>query len=141
MACSDNVVRAGLTPKFKDVKTLVDMLDYKMSKVNLVEPIKQNEYIFEYKPLVDEFSVQRIEILSKEEEINFMLPVMNKYSILIIIKSDSVLFDDGHHQSELNNGLVFFIDKNIQIQVKALNSDQSSNLLAYRAYVNNDLRS
>jgi hypothetical protein len=91
--------------------------------------------------LVDEFSVRRIEILSKEEEINFMLPVMNKYSILIIIKSDSVLFDDGHHQSELNNGLVFFIDKNIQIQVKALNSDQSSNLLAYRAYVNNDLRS
>lgn len=141
MACSDNVVRAGLTPKFKDVKTLVDMLDYKMSKVNLVEPIKQNEYIFEYKPLVDEFSVQRIEILSKEEEINFMLPVMNKYSILIIIKSDNVLFDDGHHQSELNNGLVFFIDKNIQIQVKALNSDQSSYLLAYRAYVNNDLRS
>ena len=91
--------------------------------------------------MVDEFSVRRIEILSKEEEINFMLPVMNKYSILIIIKSDNVLFDDGHHQSELNNGLVFFIDKNIQIQVKALNSDQSSNLLAYRAYVNNDLRS
>ncbi|XP_065183313.1 mannose-6-phosphate isomerase-like [Sycon ciliatum] len=31
MACSDNVVRAGLTPKFKDKATLVDMLDYTMS--------------------------------------------------------------------------------------------------------------
>lgn len=143
MACSDNVVRAGLTPKFKDFKTLVDMLDYKMSKVNLVEPIKQNEYIFEYKPLVDEFSVQRIEILSKEEEeeeeINFILPVMNKYSILIIIKTNNVLFDDGHHPIELTNGLVFFIDKNIQIQIKALDSAQSSYLLAFRAYVNNEL--
>lgn len=29
MACSDNVVRAGLTPKFKDVDTLVSMLTYK----------------------------------------------------------------------------------------------------------------
>lgn len=29
MACSDNVVRAGLTPKFKDVPTLIDMLSYK----------------------------------------------------------------------------------------------------------------
>lgn len=29
MALSDNVVRAGLTPKFKDVKTLVNMLHYK----------------------------------------------------------------------------------------------------------------
>eukprot|EP00939_MAST-03C_sp_MAST-3C-sp1_P003805 g3805.t1 len=28
MACSDNVVRAGLTPKFRDVDTLVKMLDY-----------------------------------------------------------------------------------------------------------------
>jgi mannose-6-phosphate isomerase len=30
MACSDNVVRAGLTPKFKDVGNLVDMLSYSM---------------------------------------------------------------------------------------------------------------
>ena len=28
MACSDNVVRAGLTPKFKDVPTLCEMLTY-----------------------------------------------------------------------------------------------------------------
>ena len=30
MACSDNVVRAGLTPKMKDVDNLVDMLTYSM---------------------------------------------------------------------------------------------------------------
>lgn len=29
MACSDNVVRVGLTPKFRDVPTLVEMLTYK----------------------------------------------------------------------------------------------------------------
>ena len=28
MACSDNVVRAALTPKFKDVPTLISMLTY-----------------------------------------------------------------------------------------------------------------
>ena len=27
MACSDNVVRAGLTPKFKDVRALIDLVD------------------------------------------------------------------------------------------------------------------
>lgn len=31
MACSDNVVRAGLTPKWKDVGTLVEMLKYSTS--------------------------------------------------------------------------------------------------------------
>ena len=40
MACSDNVVRAGLTPKFKDKKTLCEMLTYisKSPKENLFEP-------------------------------------------------------------------------------------------------------
>ena len=30
MACSDNVVRAGLTPKHKDIENLVEMLSYTM---------------------------------------------------------------------------------------------------------------
>lgn len=32
MANSDNVVRAGLTPKFKDVERLLDMLEYEAPK-------------------------------------------------------------------------------------------------------------
>jgi len=31
MACSNNVVRAGLTPKLRDVDTLCEMLTYKVS--------------------------------------------------------------------------------------------------------------
>lgn len=33
MAASDNVVRAGFTPKFKDVKNLVEMLTYSYESV------------------------------------------------------------------------------------------------------------
>lgn len=36
MACSDNVVRAGLTPKFKDKDTLVDMLTYSRGPVRVL---------------------------------------------------------------------------------------------------------
>ncbi len=41
MACSDNVVRAGLTPKFRDVDTLVSMLTYDMTPpaVNTGAPV------------------------------------------------------------------------------------------------------
>ena len=38
MACSDNVVRAGLTPKFKDVKTLLEMVDYHSSMPSIIAP-------------------------------------------------------------------------------------------------------
>lgn len=34
MATSDNVVRAGLTPKFRDVQTLCSMLTYKQVKIS-----------------------------------------------------------------------------------------------------------
>lgn len=36
MACSDNVVRAGLTPKYKDKDTLVDMLTYTSGPVDVL---------------------------------------------------------------------------------------------------------
>jgi mannose-6-phosphate isomerase len=36
MATSDNVVRAGLTPKFKDIETLVDILDYRAEGVSIL---------------------------------------------------------------------------------------------------------
>ena len=38
MTCSDNVIRGGLTPKFKDVDTLVSSLDYTALAPRLLHP-------------------------------------------------------------------------------------------------------
>ncbi len=38
MACSDNVVRAGLTPKHRDVQTLLEMLDYTPGRATVIQP-------------------------------------------------------------------------------------------------------
>ncbi len=38
MACSDNVVRAGLTPKYKDVETLLEVIDCSSSLSGLSHP-------------------------------------------------------------------------------------------------------
>lgn len=35
MATSDNVVWAGLTPKFKDAETLINMLTYNIGEANI----------------------------------------------------------------------------------------------------------
>ena len=40
MATSDNVIRAGLTPKFRDVQTLCAMLTYKQVNFS-IEPFQQ----------------------------------------------------------------------------------------------------
>jgi mannose-6-phosphate isomerase len=41
MARSDNVVRAGLTPKSVDVETLISMLTYKAEKLKIYEGEKK----------------------------------------------------------------------------------------------------
>ena len=63
MACSDNVVRAGLTPKFIDVDTLIEMLDYTPSSKSeqvMVPDVNQN--ITSYLPPVRDFGVSMIRV-------------------------------------------------------------------------------
>lgn len=66
MACSDNVVRAGLTPKYKDVETLCEMLEYKPSTAsdNIFHPHQDpcDPYVTIYDPPVKDFAVMRIQV-------------------------------------------------------------------------------
>ena len=57
MACSDNVVRAGLTPKFKDVETLLEMLDYSVGMPALIEPQELDDGFFLIPANVREFQI------------------------------------------------------------------------------------
>ena len=49
MALSDNVVRAGLTPKFRDVETLCRMLHYKNGTPSILSPIVLDPYRLLYR--------------------------------------------------------------------------------------------
>lgn len=66
MACSDNVVRAGLTPKYQDVETLVSMLEYNMvpAESRNFEGFKMDNYTILYNPPVLDFAVDMIEVCS-----------------------------------------------------------------------------
>lgn len=64
MACSDNVVRAGLTPKHIDVPTLVEMLDYKSYKPDelLFNPQLEDENSCIWRPPVPDFAVVKMKV-------------------------------------------------------------------------------
>ena len=70
MATSDNVVRAGLTPKLRDVSTLVSMLDYEAGPAErqLLTPHEFNRdpTTLIYDPPIDEFSVLRVHLAQDE---------------------------------------------------------------------------
>lgn len=67
MACSDNVVRAGLTPKMKDVETLVDMLSYICEPVSAkrFQPSREDECTEVFRPPIQDFAVAKITVIIK----------------------------------------------------------------------------
>lgn len=67
MACSDNVVRAGLTPKFIDVDTLCSMLIYDGAppENKLYSPICEDEFSVIFRPPVPDFAVVQIQVFKK----------------------------------------------------------------------------
>jgi mannose-6-phosphate isomerase len=63
MALSDNTIRAGLTPKFKDVETLCQNLTYQMFDAPpMFKPVKLPNGVVEYAPNVEEFAVHKIDV-------------------------------------------------------------------------------
>lgn len=64
MACSDNVVRAGLTPKFKDVPTLCSMLTYicEPAEEKLFKGFSEDNHSVIFKPPVPDFAVVKISV-------------------------------------------------------------------------------
>ena len=99
MATSDNVVRGGLTPKFKDAKTLVDMLTYNTGKANIIngDPthVTNQGTVADYKSGFPEFSVKRITLDGANDE-NMDL-VIEDPSILLCLEGQGDITDQEYN--------------------------------------------
>ena len=124
MATSDNVVRSGLTPKFKDVETLVNMLTYNHGPVEklILSGSKFGKHSLMYDPPIAEFSVVKTSLMDGELEdmAGFKGP-----SILLVTEGSGSLDDEC-----LSQGDVFFIGANTPVSLKS----DGDNLTVYRAF-------
>lgn len=126
MAKSDNVIRAGLTPKFKDVTTLVSSLTYlnKAPEEIIFLPQAIGDVTRAYVPPVDEFAVDVLEFSGGACRYN--LPAKGSGSILIVIKG--VL---GYNGQLMKAGSIYFVPAMLSLPL--IITDQE--VLCYRAYV------
>lgn len=87
MACSDNVVRAGLTPKFKDVDNLVDMLTYTMGgpSIDAGAPSAHEPRILRYTPPTPEFEVLIITVGPGED---LLMANPGVHSVMIVLEGN-----------------------------------------------------
>uniref|UniRef100_A0A183BU46 mannose-6-phosphate isomerase n=1 Tax=Globodera pallida TaxID=36090 RepID=A0A183BU46_GLOPA len=127
MALSDNTIRAGLTPKFKDVPTLCSSLTYRMYAPPIFEPKKLADGVTEYAPSVEEFAVHKI-----ESKVSTLRPI-SAGSILIVVAGSAILLEvdeKQQHERQIVLGDVLFLTKDLNASLR----DTSSDFLAFRSF-------
>lgn len=120
MASSDNVVRAGFTPKFKDVDTLTQMLTYRYAPIE-EQKLEPTDYPYAilnataytsgssallYDPPIEEFSVVKTDLNRPRAKATFD-PLAGP-SILICTRGCGRI-TVGDKTEEVQEGYVFFI--------------------------------
>lgn len=138
MACSDNVVRAGLTTKFRDVQTLINMLDYDpvKSSQDLILPAITKQIndtsIVSFAP-TEEFKVEKIVIQPKDNSIReYTLESVSSGSFIIVLdgKATTTDFFDLNTVHKLSFGSAGFVPPKIDLKL----TDIKGTLVLYRAY-------
>ena len=131
MTCSDNVVRAGLTPKFKDVSTLINMLTYESSSPQRFyvpkSPSPQIPAVILYRPPIDAFALEEFSLIASESlEYTF-----STESLLLVTEGQGMLVGANGEKHHLSTGSSFYLFPGTQLVIQ---NDQVHQLKIFRAF-------
>jgi len=130
MASSDNVVRAGFTPKFKDVSTLTDMLTYSYAPIS-EQKMKATDYPYVtlsaaayssnstsslYDPPIPEFAVVRTALNRRGAKATFD-PIQGP-SIVLCTKGKGTI-GVGPKKEKLEEGFVYFVGATAELVIES----------------------
>ena len=132
MATSDNVVRAGFTPKFKDITTLVDMLTYSYSppenQMLVPKPYPGTAHSLLYDPPIDEFSVLKTALVAPGE--TEVVPAIDGPSLLIVENGKGTVAVGPKNKQKAETGWVFFVGAGAEVEMQA----EEGGFVVYRAF-------
>ncbi|KAK3711182.1 Mannose-6-phosphate isomerase [Vermiconidia calcicola] len=142
MAASDNVVRAGFTPKFKDVPTLTSMLTYSYAPISeqKMDPTpypycKLNQAAFKsdssctlYDPPIEEFSVLKTDLNTDGAKATF--DPIDGPSIVICTRGKGKI-SVGPKVEEMKEGYVYFVGATAEC---VLESNGDERFVTFRAF-------
>lgn len=128
MACSDNVVRVGCTPKPRDTDVLCDMLTFKARSPEVMrgDVIDGYAYTRLFAPPVPEFQLERTSLPSSVK--SYTLKSVAGHSIVLVYQGTGKL-TVGTKSFELSAGGIFLIPDRAEAQLSAAGS---TDLLLFR---------
>jgi mannose-6-phosphate isomerase len=145
MAASDNVVRAGFTPKFKDVKTLTEMLTYSYAPIE-EQKMDAKDYAYAtlnraaysggsavtlYDPPIEEFSVVRTFLKGGEGPKATFDPVDGPS--IVICTAGKGKISVGPTVEEAEAGYVYFVGATAELVLEA-GGEKDDEFITFRAF-------
>ncbi len=142
MAASDNVVRAGFTPKFKDVPTLVSMLTYNYAPIS-EQKMAPVDYPYAtlsatawtsgsscilYDPPIEEFSVIKTDLKKAGAKATF--EAIAGPSIVLCTQGAGKI-SVGPKTEEMLSGHIFFVGATAEL---VLESSSSEPFVTFKAF-------
>ena len=112
MACSDNVIRGGLTPKYVDIVELLKIVDCREITPQIISAASQNQSEFTYKTPVKDFALAQIRIEPQQHtELN-----LQSAGILLVMQGE-LKIQEKSTALTLKQGESAFItaDSNVEI--------------------------
>ncbi|KAH6627274.1 mannose-6-phosphate isomerase [Chaetomium sp. MPI-SDFR-AT-0129] len=145
MASSDNVVRAGFTPKFKDVDTLVNMLTYNYAPID-EQKMDPSDYPYAtlnragyssgstvtlYDPPIEEFSVVRSNLRGNAAKATF--DPLDGPSIIICTAGQGKI-SVGPTVQEIKEGYVYFVGATAECVLESVGSGEDDEFITFKAF-------
>jgi mannose-6-phosphate isomerase len=142
MASSDNVVRAGFTPKFKDAATLISMLTYSYAPIE-AQKMSPSDYPYAtlsatayssssscllYDPPIDEFSVVKTDL--KKEGAKATFDALQGPSIIICTQGEGEI-SVGPKTEAIKEGYVFFVGATAEVVLEGTSKEP---FVTFRAF-------
>ena len=112
MACSDNVIRGGLTPKYVDIVELLKIVDCREVTPQIISAAPQNQSEFTYKTPVNDFALAQIRVEPQQHtELN-----LQSAGILLVMQGE-LKIQEKSAALTLKQGESAFItaDSNVEI--------------------------
>ncbi|KAF1750759.1 hypothetical protein GCK72_017310 [Caenorhabditis remanei] len=123
VGCSNNTIRAAMTPKYIDRDALCKTLNYKMTEQSdyLVPEMKLTECVDMYAPDCKDFQLHRIRVGVDQSEEEMMLPTLDCASILVVTSGKGTIEEATTKnqligQYEVKRGDIFYIPPNHNIR-------------------------
>ncbi|PYH99658.1 mannose-6-phosphate isomerase [Aspergillus ellipticus CBS 707.79] len=144
MASSDNVVRAGFTPKFKDVGTLTEMLTYSYAPIEeqKLEPTDYPYVVLNasayssasssllYDPPIEEFSVVKTDLKRTGAKATFDGVVGPS---ILICTGGTGKITVGNKTQEVKEGYVFFVGADAECIIESTGTGEDA-FTTYKAF-------